>query len=43
MRLNTYHNLFFYLELLRGAREAILAGRLAAFARDFLARYGGGE
>jgi queuine tRNA-ribosyltransferase len=41
MRLNTYHNLFFYLELMRRAREAILAGSFAAFAREFLATYTG--
>jgi queuine tRNA-ribosyltransferase len=39
MRLNTIHNLHFYLDLMRQAREAILAGRYAAFARDFLATY----
>ena len=37
-RLNTIHNLHFYLELMRQLREAISAGRVAAFARDFLAR-----
>ena len=37
-RLNTIHNLHFYLELMRQLREAISQGRLAAFARDFLAR-----
>ncbi|MFO1427279.1 MAG: tRNA guanosine(34) transglycosylase Tgt [Steroidobacteraceae bacterium] len=37
-RLNTIHNLHFYLELMRGLRGAIEAGRLEAFARDFLAR-----
>ena len=36
MRLNTYHNLHFFLELMRGAREAILAGRYAKYAREFL-------
>jgi queuine tRNA-ribosyltransferase len=41
MRLNTIHNLHFYLELMRRAREAILAGRYAAFAREFLAKYQG--
>jgi queuine tRNA-ribosyltransferase len=39
MRLNTIHNLHFYLDLMRQAREAILAGRYAAFARDFLTTY----
>ena len=37
-RLNTIHNLHFYLELMRQLREAISQGRVAAFARDFLAR-----
>jgi queuine tRNA-ribosyltransferase len=37
-RLNTIHNLHFYLELMRQLREAISEGRVAAFARDFLAR-----
>ncbi|NDE00341.1 MAG: tRNA guanosine(34) transglycosylase Tgt [Gammaproteobacteria bacterium] len=37
-RLNTIHNLHFYLELMRRLREAISEGRVAAFARDFLAR-----
>jgi queuine tRNA-ribosyltransferase len=31
-RLNTIHNLFYYLELMRGMREAIAAGGLTAFA-----------
>jgi queuine tRNA-ribosyltransferase len=33
-RLNTLHNLAFYLQLMRELRAAILAGRLAAFAAD---------
>ncbi len=37
-RLNTIHNLHFYLELMRSLRGAIAEGRLAAFARDYLAR-----
>jgi queuine tRNA-ribosyltransferase len=36
-RLNTIHNLHFYLELLRSLRSAIRAGRLAAWAGGFLA------
>ena len=36
-RLNTIHNLHFYLELLRSLRSAIRAGRLAAWAGVFLA------
>ncbi len=43
MRLNTYHNLFFYQQLMAGARRAILEGNFAAFAQDFLAKYKGGE
>jgi len=38
-RLNTIHNLHFLLRLMEGMREAILAGRFAAFAEGFLARY----
>jgi queuine tRNA-ribosyltransferase len=37
-RLNTIHNLHFYLELMRSIRAAIGAGRLAAFAGDYRAR-----
>ena len=37
-RLNTLHNLFFYLGLMREARAAIVAGRFDAFAADFHAR-----
>jgi len=33
-RLNTIHNLHFYLDLMRGARAAIEAGRFEDFARD---------
>lgn len=36
-RLNTLHNLHYYSSLLRGLREAIGAGCLAAFVREFLA------
>jgi queuine tRNA-ribosyltransferase len=35
-RLNTMHNLHFYLELMREAREAIGGGRFEIFRRDFL-------
>jgi queuine tRNA-ribosyltransferase len=42
MRLNTGHNLHFYLSLLREARAAILAGRYAAFAAAFLDRFRAG-
>ena len=37
-RLNTLHNLHFYLRLMQQLREAIEAGVLDTFARDFLAR-----
>ncbi|MGH8284972.1 MAG: tRNA-guanine transglycosylase, partial [Steroidobacteraceae bacterium] len=36
-RLNTIHNLHFYLELMRTLRDAVHAGRLAAFAAEYLA------
>ena len=36
-RLNTIHNLAFYLDTMAAARAAIRAGRYDAFARDFLA------
>ena len=39
-RLNTTHNLFFFLELMARAREAIAAGRFDAFAREALSRMG---
>jgi len=39
MRLNTTHNLHFYLSLMRDARLAIAAGRYAAWAREFLQAY----
>ncbi len=38
--LMTEHNLWFYQELMSDLREAISAGRLAAFAADFRHRYG---
>jgi queuine tRNA-ribosyltransferase len=37
-RLNTIHNLHFYLELMNSLRGAIAGGRLAAFAAAYLAR-----
>jgi len=37
-RLNTVHNLHYYQSLMRELREAIAAGRLAAYVRDFYAR-----
>jgi queuine tRNA-ribosyltransferase len=39
MMLTTRHNLHFYLQLMRRAREAIIAGRYQAFVRDFESRY----
>jgi queuine tRNA-ribosyltransferase len=42
-RLNTLHNLHFYLELMRSIRAAVGAGRLAAFARDYRARRRGSD
>ena len=36
-RLNTIHNLHFYLRLMSSLRSAIARGEIAAFARDFLA------
>ncbi len=35
----TWHNLSFYQDLMTALREAVAAGRLASFARDFLGRY----
>jgi queuine tRNA-ribosyltransferase len=40
-RLNTLHNLYFYLDLMRQARLALDEGRFAIFARETLARRGG--
>ena len=37
-RLNTIHNLYFYLQLMRELREAITARRLSAYATEFFAR-----
>jgi queuine tRNA-ribosyltransferase len=39
-RLNTIHNLHFYLQLMRSIREAIAAGRLTAWVDGFLAQRG---
>jgi len=38
-RLCTIHNLFFYLDLMAAARQAIASGRFDDFRREFLARY----
>jgi queuine tRNA-ribosyltransferase len=43
LRLNTLHNLHFYLALMEGARRAIEAGRLEAFRRERIARWRDGE
>lgn len=37
-RLNTLHNLYFYQSLMRTIRDALAAGRFAAFAHAFLTR-----
>jgi queuine tRNA-ribosyltransferase len=42
-RLNTIHNLHFYLDLMRTIREAIAEGRFTAFARDFRSRNPSGQ
>ncbi|MGC4028721.1 MAG: tRNA guanosine(34) transglycosylase Tgt [Steroidobacteraceae bacterium] len=42
-RLNTLHNLHFYLDLMRRMRAALDEGRFAAFARETLARRREGE
>ena len=42
-RLNTLHNLHYYLELMRGMREAVAAGAFAAFRRGFAAGRASGE
>jgi queuine tRNA-ribosyltransferase len=39
-RLNTIHNLHFYIGVMRALRSAIVAGRVDAWAREFLARGG---
>ena len=39
MRLNTLHNLHFFLNLMRNAREAILENRFSKFKEDFLEQY----
>lgn len=42
-RLATIHNLAYYLDLVRGARAAILAGRFAAWRHDTLAAWESGD
>ena len=39
MRLNTLHNLHFFLNLMRNAREAILENRFSKFKKNFLEQY----
>ena len=41
--LSSYHNLYFLHELVRNSAKAINENRFAAFKRDFLAKYTGGE
>jgi queuine tRNA-ribosyltransferase len=41
-RLNTLHNLHFYIGLMRALRAAIAAGGVVAWAREFLARFAAG-
>lgn len=38
-RLNSYHNLWFFSQLMKNARDAILAGTYPVFKRGFLDRY----
>jgi queuine tRNA-ribosyltransferase len=42
-RLNTIHNLHFYLDLMRRLRQAVEEGCFEAFAGPFLARQAAGE
>ena len=42
-RLNTIHNLFFYLKLMRDARTAIKLGRFSLFRDNFLDEYKGSK
>ena len=39
-RLNTVHNVWYYQELMRGLRDAIVGGRLDSFTAEFYARRG---
>ena len=41
LRLNTIHNLHFYLTLMEEMRKAIARGEMDTFKEEFLARYGG--
>ncbi|MGO4376296.1 tRNA-guanine transglycosylase, partial [Paenibacillus sp. MCAF20] len=40
MRLTTYHNLHFLLQLMRDVRQAIMDDRLLDFRDEFFTRYG---
>ncbi|WP_425262684.1 tRNA guanosine(34) transglycosylase Tgt [Paenibacillus thermotolerans] len=40
IRLTTYHNLYFLLELMRNVRQAIMEDRLGDFKDEFFAKYG---
>ena len=42
VRLNTYHNLFFYLTLVKGARAAVKDQHFPEFKKDFLEKYRSG-
>lgn len=39
LRLNTYHNLYFYNKLIKNARTAIEKGRFDEFKKEFLGKY----
>ena len=39
IRLNTYHNLYFYLSLVQRAREAVWGNRFSEFKENFLEKY----
>lgn len=43
MRMATLHNLYFYLRMMRDAREAILAGKYSNFQKEFLEEFKSGE
>jgi queuine tRNA-ribosyltransferase len=42
-RLNTWHNLHYYLNLMQGARTAIAQGRFVEYRREFYAKREGGQ
>ncbi len=43
LRLVSYHNVHFYVRLMRDIREALREGRFGAFQREFLDAYGSGH